>query len=479
MRVATYAVAIILLLLNSCAFKPKIQTPKAPVPQQWSEPPAHGVLVESPAVREWWKTFQDSTLDTLVERAVEANLDLRTAAARVTEARAARGVSASALLPSIGTSDGYTRVRGGIAQGLNRTGIVSGSPASRSSLLAPFETSIFQTGFDASWELDFFGGARRAVEAATADVRAAEEGRRDVLVSVLAEIGRNYLEARGLQKRLEITRSNIETQQQTLDLIRVRYRTGLATDLDVARAAAQLATTEAAIPLLESGLARGIHRLGVLLGEEPGALRTDLEKPAHLPSVPSSIPIGLPSDLLLRRPDVRQAEAEIAAATARFGVARSDLFPKFTLTGLGGRQCAGFSGLALGAGNFFSFGPGVRLPIFTGRRIRSKIAVEDARLQQAITQYESAALKSLEDVENALVAYSREQQRRASFQQAVGESRRAVELSNELYLRGLGDFLSVLEAQKSRYELEDELAQSETSVLVNLVALYKALGGGW
>jgi len=479
MRSATLAVAISLLLLGGCAVRPKIQTPKASVPQQWSEPPAHGVAVESPAVREWWKTFQDSTLDALVERAVQANFDLLTAAARVTEARAARGLSASALLPSVGTSDGYTRVRGGIAQGLNRAGIVSGSPASRSSLLAPFETSIFQLGFDASWELDFFGGVRHGVDAATADVRAAEEGRRDVLVTVLAEIGRNYLEVRGIQKRLEIARSNIETQQQTLDLTRVRYQAGLATDLDVARAAAQLAATQAAIPSLEGSLARSIHRLGVLLGAEPGALRVELGKKAPLPSVPASIPIGLPSDLLLRRPDVRQAEAEIAAATARLGVARSELFPKFTLTGLAGRQATSLSGLTLGAGNFFSFGPGVRLPIFTGGRIRSNIAVQDARLQQAATQYQSAVLKSLEDVENALVAYSREQERRAKLQQAVAESRRAVELANELYLRGLGDFLSVLEAQQSRYALEDELAQSETNVVVNLVALYKALGGGW
>ena len=296
---------------------------------------------------------------------------------------------------------------------------------------------------------------------------------------MLAEIGRNYLEVRGLQKRLQIVRSNIETQQQTLDLSRVRYKAGLATDLDVARAAAQLATTQAAIPSLEESLAIGIHRLGVLLGEEPGALRAQLEKEAPLPSGPSSIPIGLPSDLLLRRPDVRQADAEVAAATARVGVARSDLFPKFTLTGLMGRQATSVGGLTLGVGNFFSFGPGVRLPIFTGGRIRSNIAVQDARLQQAATQYENVVLKSLEDVENALVAYSREQERRAKLQQAVDESRRAVELANELYLRGLGDFLSVLEAQKTRYELEDDLTQSETSVVVSLVALYKSVGGGW
>jgi NodT family efflux transporter outer membrane factor (OMF) lipoprotein len=384
------------------------------------------------------------------------------AAERVTEARAARGVSKSALLPSVGTSASYTRFRGGIAQGR-----------------APFETSIFQIGFDASWELDFFGGLRHGVDAATADLRAAEEGRRDVQVTVLAEIGRNYLEVRGAQKRLQIVRGNIDTQQQTLDLTRVRYQAGLATDLDVARAAAQLATTQAAIPSLEESLAIGTHRLEVLLGEEPGALRAELEKEAPLPSVPASIPIGLPSDLLLRRPDVRQADAEVAAATARVGVARSDLFPKFTLTGLMGRQATSVGGLTLGLGNFFAFGPGVRLPIFTGGRIRSNIAVHDARLQQAATQYESAVLKSLEDVENALVGYSREQERRAKLQQAVDESRRAVELANELYLRGLADFLSVLEAQKSRYELEDELAQSETNVVVNLVALYKALGGGW
>src|SRR5262249_3097948 len=295
-----------------------------------------------------------------------------------------------------------------------------------SSLLSPFETNIFQLGFDASWELDIFGGLRREVDAATADLRAAEESRRDILVTVLAEIGRNYLEVRGIQKRLDIVRSNIETQQQTLYLTRVRYQAGLATDLDVARAAAQLATTQAAIPALEENLARGSHRLGVLLGEEPGELRSNLKKEAPLPSVPSSIPIGLPSDLLLRRPDIRQADAEIAAATARLGVARSELFPKFTLTGLMGRQATSVSGLTLGAGNFFSFGPGVRLPIFTGGRIRSNIAVHDARLQQAVTLYESAVLKSLEDVENALVAYSREQDRRGRLQQAVDESRRAV-----------------------------------------------------
>jgi outer membrane protein, multidrug efflux system len=473
------ATCAILLLLTGCGTKPKVQTPKPHVPADWNEPVAHGVVVDSTAVREWWKTFQDRTLDTLVERAGRANLDLRLAAERVTEARAARGVSKSALLPSVATSGGYTRVRGGIAQGLNRVGVASGSPASRSSLLAPFETNIFQLGFDASWELDFFGGLRHGVDAATAELRATEEGERDVLVTMLAEIGRNYLELRGTQKRLQIVRSNIETQQQTLDLTRVRYRAGLATDLDVARAAAQLATTQAAIPSLEESVARGAHRLGVLLGEEPGALRAELEKEGPLPLVPSSIPIGLPSDLLLRRPDVRQADAEIAAATARLGVARAERFPKFTLTGLMGRQGTSVSGLTLGAGNFFSFGPGVRLPIFTGGRIRSNIAVQDARLQQAATQYESVVLKSLEDVENALVSYSREQDRRAKLQQAVDESRRAVELANELYLRGLGDFLSVLEAQKSRYELEDELAHSETSVVVNLVALYKALGGGW
>lgn len=479
MRPTHYGIVIALLLVVGCGIKSRVVTPKARVPGQWNEPAGHGVTVTSPAVREWWKTFQDSVLDGLVDRAIQQNLDLRLAAERVTEARAARGIAKSALLPEVATSGGYTRVRGGIAQGLNRTGIVSGSPASRSSLLAPFETNIFQIGFDASWELDVFGGLRKGVDAATADLRGAEEGRRDILVTMLAEIGRNYFEVRGIQKRLDIVLSNIETQKQTLDLTRVRYQAGLATDLDVARAAAQLATTQAAIPSLEENLARGSHRLGVLLGGEPGALRANLNKAAPLPSVPSSIPIGLPSDLLLRRPDIRQADAEIAAETARLGVARSELLPKFTFTGLVGRQATSVGDLTLGVGNFFSFGPGVRLPIFTGGRIRSNIAMQDARLQQAVTQYESAVLKSLEEVENALVAYSRQQDRRVKLQQAVDESRRAVELANELYLRGLADFLSVLEAQKSKYELEDELAQSETAVVINLVALYKAVGGGW
>jgi NodT family efflux transporter outer membrane factor (OMF) lipoprotein len=427
-----------------------------------------------PAMEQWWSSFHDRELDSLIERAVRANLDMKIAASRLLEARAARGLARAGLLPSVETIESPQRVRGGLTQGIFRP-----NTGSQSSLLAPYETNILQQGFDASWEIDLFGGKRHALEAATADVAATDEARRNTLVSLLAEVARNYGELRGTQRRLEIAANNIKLQTDTLDLTKARAEAGLGTELDVERQASQLAATQAMVPTLESAKVMSIHRLSVLLGEEPGTLAPELTEAKPLPATPPVVPVGLSSDLLRRRPDVRRADAEVAAASARVGVARSDFFPKITLTGSAGRQGTSFSGLTLGAGNFFAVGPAIRLPIFTGGRLRANMEAQKQRLNQAELAYRSTVLRSLEETENALTAYGREQERREHLQAAAQSSRESARLANELYTRGLADFLTVLDAQRQQLAIEDDLVQSDTAVVTNLVALYKALGGGW
>ena len=467
------------LALAGHAAEARKPVPEVSMPPAFQElSPALGTSSRSSGLTQWWREFRDPALDTLILRALETNLDLRIAASRVVEARAAAGIARSALLPTLSQNASANRIRGGFSQGIVRVG---GAPSSaqNDSLVSPFETGVFQAGFEARWEVDLFGGLRKNLDAAKADAVAAKESYRDVMLLVLADVARNYMELRGLQHQIAIAEKNRGAQREMLELTRVRAEAGLATNLDVERQAAQLAATEAVIPGLESAKSQIIHRVSVLLGEQPGALGEELKQPQPLPATPPEVPAGLPSELLKRRPDVRRAEAEIAAATARLGVARRDLFPKFVLSGFFGRQSTSVSGLTLGAGNFFGFGPSIQLPLFTGGRIRSNIEVQNARLEQALKGYEREVLAAVEEVENALAAYRREHERRGSLVTAVSASRLAVDLARELYLAGPGDFLSVLEAQQELYANENRLVESETALVANLVALYKALGGGW
>jgi outer membrane protein, multidrug efflux system len=467
------------LALAGHAAESRKPAPEVSMPAAFQElSPVVGTSSRSSGLAQWWKEFRDPVLDSLILHAVETNLDLRIAASRVVEARAAAGIARSALLPSLSQNFSANRIRGGFSQGVVRVG---GAPSSaqNDSFVSPFETGIIQTGFEARWEVDVFGGLRKNLDAAKADAAAAKESYRDVMLVVMADVAHNYMELRGLQHQIAIAEKNRDAQSEMLELTRVRAEAGLATELDVERQAAQLAATEAVIPALESAKSRIIHRVSVLLGEQPGALAGELERPQPLPATPPEVPAGLPSELLKRRPDVRQAEAEIAAATARVGAARRDLFPKFVLSGFVGRQSTSVSGLTLGAGNFFGFGPSIQLPLFTGGRIRSNIAVQDARLEQALRGYEREVLAAVEETENALAAYRREHERQGSLRAAVSASRQSVELARELYLAGPGDFLSVLEAQRALYANEERLVESDTALVANLVALYKALGGGW
>src|ERR1700747_3426473 len=458
------------LLLAGCSVGPNYKRPQVAVPRQWTVAAARGTAATPIEKHDWWSSFQDPELNSLVERSAKQNLDLKLALERVQEARAARGVARSGYFPSIDGAASATR---------NRERIIVPTGTQKSAVIVPLEYNNFQGGFAALWELDVFGGIRRSVQAATADMTAAEENRGDVLVILLGDVGRVYAQLRGFQRRLEIANKNIKTQQDTLDLTSARAKAGLATELDVSRAAAQLESTKAVVPTLLSGIDVSIHRLSVLLGEEPGALRSELEKGSPIPSAGPEVDVGLPSDLLKRRPDIRRSEAQLAAATARMGESKADLFPRFVLTGTAGRQATQLHDLTLGAGNFFSAGPGISLPLFTGGRIRSNIAGQTSRQREALISYQSAILNALEEVENALVSYSQEQERRDRLNDAVAHSQLAVDLATEQYKAGLVDFLSVLDAQRDLYANEDQLVQSQTTVTTNLVGLYRALGGGW
>ena len=464
MRVQVPIASLVLaFLVSGCSLGPHYQRPAVSVAHEWSAPEKRGIETTEP-VAEWWSTFNDPELDGLVKRAVKNNLDVQLATMRIAEARAVRGVVRSGLFPTVGAGASATR---------NRQRVITPGGAPE------VEFNNFEGHLDASWELDVFGRIRSGLKAATADTVAAEENRRAVQVSLLGELGRSYGNLRGLQLRLAIAEKNIRTQQETLEVTQARSKAGLATDLDVERALAQLEATRSAVPSLQSGIQVEIHRLSVLLGEDPGTLVNELSASAPVPVTPPNVPVGLRTELLERRPDLRESEAEIVAATARVGEAKAEYFPRFLLLGTAGRQASQLHDLTLGMGNYFGAGPAVSLPIFTGGRIRSNIRVQDARLQQSVLRYRSAVLSALEETENALVNYSNEQSRRERLEDAVRANEEAVKLSNERYVAGLTDFLSVLDAQRELYANEDLLAQSRTAQTLDLIALYKALGGGW
>ncbi len=459
------------LALSGCAVGPSYAPPDNAVPEAFTHTGTEGFEASSVASAsavnaEWWGMLGDPTLDALIRRAAMSNLDLRLATARVREARAQRGVVAADAYPQVSLDAQAAR------QQQSRTTEQSGFGSNDA-------YNLFQGGFDASWEIDVFGRIARNVEAADADIQAVEQARRDVLVVLVAEVARNYVELRGFQQRLNIARKNIAIQQETLELTRSRFKAGLTSDLDVAQAESSLASVQSQVPRLDQGMQEAMHRLGVLLGQQPTSLIAELSPPSAIPTVSGEIPIGLPSDLLRRRPDIRQAEREIAAATARIGVATSDLFPRFSLTGSFGFASEKVPSLLDGSSRFWSFGPSMRWPILEWGRIRQNIKVQEARTEQALTRYESVLLRSFEDVENALVAYTREQARLRSLEASLASNQRAFDLANQLYTAGLADFQRVLDSQRGLFLSEDAVIDSRRAVTSNLVAIYKALGGGW
>lgn len=453
-----------------CMVGPTYKAPVTTAPAHWSEPLAGGETERSADLATWWQGFQDPQLDTLIQRALAANLDLRIARARLREARAARGLAGAQLWPETSLSGSALREK----QSANLP--VTGA------LLPPgtaLTSNLYQGGFDAAWELDLFGGARRGREVADAELAAAGYAWGDAQVSLAAEVARNYVTARSFQQRLEIAQHNLADQREVVALARDRFRQGLTSSLEPEQAATVLAQTEAQVPALESGLQMAVHHLAVLLGQAPGALGAELAAHGPIPSAPPQVPAGLPSDLLRRRPDIRVAERQLAAASARIGVATADLFPRFSLTGSFGYQSAQSGSLVNPASSAWSVGPAFQWRIFDAGRVRANIRVQDARQEQALAVFEKAVLAGFEDVENALVAYAKEQARNRPLRAAVASSRRALDIAREQYAKGLTSFLNVLDAERTVYQAQDSQIQSDQAVAQDLIALYKALGGGW
>jgi multidrug efflux system outer membrane protein len=468
-------VALLALLAGGCANLPSVgpnyHTPEAKTQTHWSEPLAGGETNSAAVTADWWKNFHDSELDSLINRAVRSNLDLRIAQARVREARGQYRIAAADLWPTVDGASSYARARQSKHQPL-----LGSLPLPAG---VPFENNVYQAGFDASWEIDVFGGKRRAVEAAGAQVSASEFGRRDVLVTLLGDVAQYYVDLRADQQRLAIANENIAAQERTLAITRDRFAKGLARDLDVQQASTVLATTRAEVPTLESSIQMAMHRLEVLAGYQPGALHAELAQASPIPAQPPLVPVGLPSELLLRRPDVRTAERQLAAATANIGVAKADLFPKFYLNGAAGFQSVSASDWFAGGSKFWSLGPTLQWRIFDAGHIRANIKVQNARQEESLANYERTVLTAFEEVENGLVLYAKEQVRRRSLQDAVESSQKSLETANKLYASGLADFLQVLDAERSLYLAQDALAQSDQTISGNLISLYKSLGGGW
>jgi len=468
MKPTMVIMAMCLVLLTGCTVGPDYHPPNVTTPSSWTSPLADGETNSPAHLAAWWKNFNDTNLDSLMATAVQSNLTLRIAEDHVREARAERGVVTGGLWPSVGSSASYSR---------NRFGANSFPPLAKFGV--PLDYNLYNAGFDAAWELDIFGGTRRAVEAANAEIGVAEYGQRDVLVSLLAEVARNYVGARGYQQRLAITRQNIQVQQQILDLTSNRFQNGLSSDLDVQQATALLTATEAQVPSLETGFDQSVHHLAMLLGQPPGALMDEMSAEKPIPLTPPEVPVGLPSDLLQRRPDVQRAESELAAATARIGEAKADFFPKFSLTGFAGLESVSANNWFDYASRYWSAGPTVQWELFQAGSIRANVRVQNARQEQALDSCQQTVLVALEDAENALTAYALEQTRRESLAQSVRANERALELATQLYNNGLADFLGVLDSERSLFAAQDALVQSDQAVSLDLVQLYKALGGGW
>jgi len=409
----------------------------------------------------WWSTLNDPVLSGLIDRAVSGNLDLKKAKARVREARARRGISQADLFPTLDASGSASWSRSSENKGTGKT------------------TDLYSASFDASWELDIFGGVRRSVEASQADLEASYEDLRDVLVSLLAEAALNYVEVRTFQDRLAVAEANLAVQNETCQLTLWRYQAGLSDELAVQQARYNLESTRSQIPTLRTGKEEAMNRIAVLLGEQSGKVHEELKKPVLIPAAPLKVAVGVPADVLRQRPDVRRTERELAAQTARVGVATADLYPKFSLSGSLGLEALSLNGLFSSGTKTATGGSLITWPIFRGGAIRQNIEVQSALQEQTLINYETVVLSALEEVENALAAYAEEQGRRDALRAAEEAAQKAAELAQQKYKSGLTDFNNVLEAQRSLLTFQDQLAQSNGTVTSNFVRLYKALGGGW
>lgn len=461
--IAVSVATVITATLAGCAVGPNYHQPQVQTSATFIEAePA--VFSPDDSVGPFWGQFNDDLLNSLVIEALAANHDLRIALAHLQQARALRTQARLDLLPTITSEGGYTRQQ---------------YPAAESFGAGSLDERYYNAGFDATWELDLFGRVRRGVEASRAVVEGKEATLHDAQVSVSAEVARTYFELRGEQAELAVLQSNARNQQQTVDLTNSLLDAGRGTELDTSRAKAQLDTTLAAIPPLRATVEKSIHRLGVLTGREPDALSTLLSAPGNLPDLPRMAAVGDPAGLLRRRPDIRVAERQLAASTAQIGIAVGDLFPKVTFTGNFGFAAGDLASLGSSGTKTFLIGPSISWPAFDLGRVRARIAGARAGADADLAAYQQTVLKALEETENALVVHARARDRLVQLTAAARESDTAAQIARARYEGGLVGFLDVLDAERAQLSAQDQLAQSRTDAATSLIAVYKALGGGW
>lgn len=474
------AIALLLCVsagcLASCAVGPNYHAPKIEAPHDFVAAPASESTVSQKTqaavdLAMWWHSFNDPELDSLIDRAIKANPDLEIALTRLQEVRTGEAVLVGDVLPVVAASAAAGR---GTGSDMTRAGAASAlRAADNKGALDQIEQVA---GFAATWELDLFGGGRRAIEAGKYDIDAAAAARNAVLISVIADVARNYIDMRGLQMRLAILRDNIATAQQSRDFEQARFDRGLTNELDFQLASRELASLQSELPPLQSDIQTAQYDIAVLLGQYPEDLATELSKPASLPMLPEAVEPGLPLDLLRRRPDVRQAERQLAAATARIGVATANLFPHVMLSGGLGAQSPGIG--AQGS-HIWAFGPSVYWPLLDFGSLDALVSIADLQAHERFVFYKKTVVDAVQDADAAIANFQAQEQRLKSLTDAIDASQRAVELAQQRYDRGLTDFLNVVDAERQQYNLEDQYTASQQVAADAFIYLYKALGGGW
>jgi len=458
-------IVLSIVLISGCAVGPDYERPEMNMAATFAEGDRPEFSQREVEIN-WWKTFGDAQLTALVEQALANNYDLQAAKANLREARALYVEVGLDLAPTITSHANYTELKRSIGALNNRSYV-------------PRELKLFNTGFDAFWEVDFFGRVRRNVEASSDEVDAQEATLRDISVSLIAEVARNYFQLRGLQLQLQVADDNAKTQSDTLELTRVRAEYGRGTQLDVSRAKAQLDGTRASIPSISAAIKQTIYRLSVLSGQMPKALVEQLSPSAPLPKEPGIVAIGHPAELLRRRPDIRVAERQLAAATARIGVATADFFPRVTFVGNISLEAMTLSGMAAPGSESYTVGPKISWPALDLGRVYARLKAADAHAEASLAYYEQTVLNALEETENALVGYGEQRRRRELLASAAEASAEAHRLALLRYQEGISDFLTVLDSETRLRQDQVLLAQSETATATALTAVYKALGGGW
>ena len=455
------------LTLSGCAaVGPDYEPPETEVPDQWQQVLADEMSSGQTALVNWWEELDDAKLSELIARARDGNLQLQEAVARIREARGLRAVASAERIPDVSLDGGVSR---------NRTSEAIVPPTIDFSTYNTF----YEIGPSVSWELDFWGRIRRSIESSDATLQGSLEMYRDALVLLYAELAITYTDTRALQARIHYTAGNIETQRAALALVMERNRAGLASDLEVRQAELNLSRTESFLPVLKAALTASLNRLGVLLGESPGALHAELRQSQAIPAIPEQVLIGVPGDLIRRRPDIRAAERMLAAQTARIGVATGELYPRFAILGDFSTLATDSSDLFDSGSRSFSIGPFFSWNLFDGGRVRSQIEIEDARTEQALHRYEQTVLSALEEVENAMSDFVNERDRKEALSRSAIAAEKSVDLVLILYRTGLTDFQNVLDMQRSLFEQQDQLADSDGRIVKDLIRIYAALGGGW